>query len=79
MATCLKTGVDVYIIEYNATVRADVHDADGSLVINYEPNSWNVREPMDDAPHARVLIGRGYLNQNKGIIVNPASYAMKLK
>lgn len=79
MATCLKTGIDVFLIEYNATVRADVHDADGSLVINYEPKSWELREPPEGSgPHARVLIGRGYMNSTKGLIVNPASYSMKV-
>ena len=80
MSTCLKTGLDVFLIEYNATVRADIHDADGSIVINYEPKSWEIREPPEGSrPHARVLVGRGYMNQTKGVIVNPDSYSMKVK
>ena len=79
MSTCLKTGLDVFLIEYNATVRADIHDANGSVVINYEPKSWELREPPEwSGQHARVLIGRGYMNQTKGIIVNPGSYSMKV-
>ena len=80
MSTCLKTGLDVFLIEYNATVRADIHDANGSIVINYEPKSWTHADPAEGTgPHARVLVGRGYMNQTKGIIVNPGSYSMKVK
>ena len=72
MSTCLKTGVDVFIEEYNASVRADIHTA-AAIIINFTPNSWNEKANKNNC-ECHIAVGSGYMNKEKGIIVNPSSY-----
>ena len=68
MSTCLKTGLDVFLIEYNAKVRADVHDANGSIVINYEPKSWAHADPAEGTePHAAAC-GRRSISASRSSV-----------
>lgn len=71
MSTCTKTGIDVYIEEYNASVRADLHVALGATVINFNPDSWG-HWAVNPGDHVLVRVGNGYLHREKGIIVNPS-------
>ena len=76
MATCVKTGIDVYINEYQATVRADLHDADGVRVVNFNPNSFKYNPDLNNQeyPYIWLEIGSGYFHKDKGIIVNPSVF-----
>lgn len=75
MATCLKTGIDVYLEEYAVVVRADLHGAHGALIINFNPDSWTTvfghSRPQE---YCEVRIGSGYLHRDKGILVNPSEF-----
>lgn len=73
MSTCTKTGIDVYIEEYNASVRADLHEAPGAMIINFNPDSWGHWE-VNPGDHVVVRVGHGYLHSEKGIIVNPSEF-----
>jgi len=73
MSTCLKTGIDVYIEEYNVSVRADLHEANGATIINFNPDSWGnwAVNPQD---HIIVRVGKGYLHQDKGVLINHSEF-----
>ena len=73
MSTCIKTGIDVYLEEYAAMVRADLHMANGATVINFNPDSWGYWE-VNPEDHVAVRVGNGYLHREKGIIVNPSEF-----
>lgn len=76
MATCLKTGIDVHLEEYAAVVRADLHEAPGALIINFNPDSWTTVYGDHSSPHeyCEVRVGSGYLHRDKGILVNPSEF-----
>lgn len=73
MSTCIKIGIDVYIEEYNSSVRADLHEVPGATVINFHPNSWGHWE-VNLEDHVVVRVGNGYLHRESGIIVNPSEF-----
>lgn len=76
MSTCIKTGIDVYVEEYSAMVRADLHEAPGALIINFNPESWTTVYGGHSSPHehCEVRVGSGYLHRDKGILVNPSEF-----
>ena len=76
MSTCIKTGIDVYLEDYAAMVRADLHEAPGALIINFNPESWTTVYGGHSSPHehCEVRVGSGYLHRDKGILVNPSEF-----
>jgi hypothetical protein len=73
MAKCIKTGCDLLIEEYNATVRCDVHiiDEDDPIVIfKFNPHSWQYSHASFDC---RAFIGTGYFEESGGVLVVPLS------
>ncbi len=73
MSRCIKTGAKVFINEYGATIQSDIHEADGCIVINFNPQSWQNNGDRSTSTH-HITIGNGYINRDKGIIVNPSYY-----
>lgn len=74
MAQCIKTGCDVFIDEYNAIVRADLHrlcdDDQDIIIVKFNPNSWS-HEPAE--ADCSVIIGSGYFEELNGLIIVPRS------
>lgn len=66
MSTCIKTGANCYIEEYNGVVRCDVHRFKDIAIINFNNESFDRHEKDIDL---QVVIGKGYYNRHQGIIV----------
>lgn len=74
MSLCIKTGCDVFIEEYNATVRSDLHMVDDGdepiVIVKFNPNSWDYGSSNVDC---KVFIGAGYFEESNGVLVVPMS------
>ena len=74
MSQCIKTGCNVFIDEYNAIVRADLHrlcdDDQDVIIVKFNPNSWSHDTAEADCS---VIIGSGYFEDHNGLIVVPRS------
>lgn len=57
-------------------VRADLHEAPGALIIDFNPESWTTVYGDHSSPHeyCEVRVGSGYLHRDKGILVNPSEF-----
>lgn len=74
MSKCIKTGCDVWLDEYHATVRSDLHMIDDGeepiVIVKFNPNSWNHDPSNIDC---EVIIGAGYYEESNCLIVVPLS------
>lgn len=75
MAMCLKTGCDVFIKDFSAKVRADLHaihsgSGDIMIIVNYNPRSIQYRSDANDAD-VGVAVHNGYINESNGFIMAP--------
>jgi hypothetical protein len=74
MSKCIKTGCDVWLEEYRATVRCDLHMIDDGaepiVIVKFNPNSWNYDPENIDC---EVCIGAGYFEEYTGVLVVPLS------
>lgn len=72
MSQCIKTGCTVFLDEYQATVRADLHqlldDDQDIIIVKFNVNSWVYDWSEYDC---EVIIGSGYYESHNGLIVVP--------
>lgn len=80
MAKCIKTGCNVFLEEYQAVVRADLHflqnDGQDIVIVKFNPNSWDYDSEEYDC---EVLIGEGYYESSNGLIVVPIDNCLNIK
>ena len=66
MSTCVKTGANCHISEYNAMVRCDVHYFEGVVIVSFNNETFNLDVKNVDLS---IEIGNGYFSRSQGIIV----------
>lgn len=71
MSTCIKTGADVYLPEYNSVVHCDVHSFNDVVILNFYPEAMTY--VADGTYDYRAIVGSGWVHDKKGVIVINAS------
>ena len=73
--SCIKTGARVYLVEYDQTVPADIHQVGDCFVIDMNMSLFNTGDAMWGKHHSTthiLRIGNGYWDKRGGVAVVPS-------